>query len=129
MGYVRHDAVIVTVDGYVYSPNPRVPVPDVEVFRDSLPDDWRRLVVGPVTSVANDYVTFAFLPDGSKEGFPDSELGDEYRQRFVDLFSFREEDGSTPFDVVTVNFGGSAPKGPLVAWSNEDAGAKPGQAG
>jgi hypothetical protein len=114
MGYTRHNAVIVTAAGAVMRGERRdvpVPAPDVEAFRESLPEKWRRLVTGPVRSVAEDYETWAFLPDGSKEGWEDSRLGDEFRQRFIDLFAFAHEDGSSPFDVLVIDarFGGDEP--------------------
>ena len=103
MGYIAHDAVLVTVSSYM---TVRPGMPDVEAFRQSLPEEWRPLIIGPVQSVINGYVSFAFLPDGSKEGWGTSDQGDEYRQRFADLFSARYEDGSSPFDVVNVRYGG-----------------------
>lgn len=112
MGYMRHDAVIVTASGWAVDGTARdVPVPDVEAFRQSLPEEWRPLVVGPVTSVVNGYQSFAFLPDGSNEGWEDSEKGDEYRERFAALFSFAFEDGSSPFSVLVIRarFGGDEP--------------------
>lgn len=109
MGYMRHNAIIVTAAGYALEG--RHDAPDVDAFRQSLPEQWQRLVIGPVKSVINDYQSFAFLPDGSNEGWDDSDLGDEYRQRFIDLFSFAYEDGSTPFNVLVVDarFGGDEP--------------------
>jgi hypothetical protein len=68
MGYMRHSAVVVTAAGYAMEGRVGAPAPDVEAFRNSLPEDWRHLVIGPVKSVVNDYQSFAFLPDGSKEG-------------------------------------------------------------
>ena len=111
MGYVRHNAVIVTAAGYAMEGRYDAPAPDVDAFRRSLPEKWQHLVIGPVKSVINDYVTFAFLPDGSKEGWEDSDLGDEYRRQFTALFSFAFEDGSTPFNVLVVDarFGGDEP--------------------
>lgn len=111
MGYVRHNAIIVTAADWAMQGQMGVPPPDVDAFRRSLPEDWQRLVVGPVKAVVNDYVTFAFLPDGSKEGWTDSDLGDEYRRQFLALFSFAWEDGSTPFNVLVVDarFGGDEP--------------------
>ena len=111
MGYMRHNAVIVTADGYAMKGRAGFPAPDVDAFRQSLPAKWQHLVIGPVPSVINDYVSFAFLPDGSKEGWDDSDAGDEYRQQFTDLFSFAHEDGSTPFDVLVIDarFGGDGP--------------------
>lgn len=111
MGYTRHNTIIVTAAGYAFDPGFRAQVPDVEAFRASLPEDWRRLIVGPVQSVTNDYRTFAFLPDGSKEGWGTSADGDTYRQQFLDLFSFAYDDGSSPYDVLVVDarFGGDEP--------------------
>ncbi len=85
MGYIQHDAVIVTVSGYA---NDRdfAPGPKVKAFRESLPEEWRALVVGPVRSVVNGYDTYAFLPDGSKEGWRDSDQGDEYRSQFDSMW-------------------------------------------
>jgi len=99
MGYIAHDAVMVTASDYVA-------MPDVEAFRQSLPEEWRPLVIGPVRSVINGYLHFVFLPDGSKEGWGTSDQGDEYRQQFADLFSAGYEDGSSPFDVVKIRYGG-----------------------
>lgn len=102
MGYIAHDAVIVTFGRHALD---REWMPDVEAFRQSLPEEWRPLVVGPVDSITNGYVTWMFLPDGSKSGWDTDEQGDEYRQQFIDLFSFRWPDGSSPWDVVTVTYG------------------------
>lgn len=109
MGYTRHNAVIVTAEGYAMRGEMKIPAPDVEAFRQSLPEKWRALVVGPVKSVINDWETWAFLPDGSKEDWEDSDLGDEYRRQFIALFSFAFDDGSSPFDVLDVRFGGDEP--------------------
>ena len=108
MSYTRHNAVIVTAHGYVFRSQSDFPPPDVEAFRQSLPEGWRPLVIGPARSAFEDYVSFVFLPDGSKEYWPESDDGDRYRQQFTDLFRFAYEDGSTPFDVlvIDVRFGG-----------------------
>jgi hypothetical protein len=98
MGYVRHDAVIVTIPSYA-------PVPDIEAFRNSLPEEWRALVVGPVESVVNGDHTVAFLPDGSKEGWDKSDAGDEYRRRFLGLFPYRLPGGQSPYEVVSIRYG------------------------
>jgi len=116
MGYMLHDAVIVEISGYVADgTTPSAPVmPDIAAFRESLPENWRPLVIGPVQTVANGNYVAAFLPDGSKEGWPDSDAGDEYREQFIKLFDFAYEDGSTPFDVVAVRFGGDEPEWPRI---------------
>jgi hypothetical protein len=120
MGAMRHNAIIVTASGYAMDGRfADVPVPDVEGFRASLPEKWRRLVIGPVPGVVNDYRSFAFLPDGSNEGWDESDEGDGYRQRFLGLFSFAYDDGGTPFQVVVteVRFGDETESGPRLATS------------
>lgn len=115
MGYTRHNVIIVTIAGYVKSlsadPGGGDRMPDIEGFRASMPEEWQRLLVGPATSVVNGYETWAFLPDGSKEGWGTSGLGDQLRERFTNLFQFTYDDGSSPFDVIVIDvrFGGDEP--------------------
>lgn len=111
MGYMRHNAIVAVVNGYIFG---QPEAPDVETFRASLPPEWQHLVIGPVKSVMNDYVTFVFAADGSKEGWGTSDAGDLYRKQFLDLFRFAYEDGSSPSDVLVVDarFGGDEPSGP-----------------
>ena len=101
MGRIVHDAVIVTTADF--RPDG---LPDIDAFRASLPEEFRPLVVGPIPAPLNGYVSYAFLPDGSKEGWRASDDGDEYRQRFTELFNQQYDDGSTHDDTVTVHFGG-----------------------
>jgi len=96
MDTIYHDAIIVTV-GYETGVN-------MAAFRESMPVYLRRCLVGPITSPVNDYTTWFFAPDGSKEGWPASKEGEEWRERFLDLF-WSYKDGSTPFDIVTVRYG------------------------
>jgi hypothetical protein len=91
---MAHDVVLVT------SIIPGDRDPDMDAFRASLPEEWRPLVVGPVRSITNGYGFYAFLPDGSKEGWDTSDKGDEYREQFVALFA------SGYFDVARVTYGG-----------------------
>ncbi len=98
MGYIKHDAILVTVYADIIDAEP----PDIDAFRASLPREWRHLVVGPLPSVISGYASYAFLPDGSKEGWPTSEDGDRYRGRFVALF----DDAA---DIVHLRFGGDDP--------------------
>lgn len=101
MGYIAHDAIVVTTtdsrpDGQ----------PDIDAFRESLPEDFRPLVVGPIPAPLNGFISYAFLPDGSKEGWGASDEGDTYRAQFAELFSQRYDDGSTHDDTVAIRFGG-----------------------
>ncbi|WP_109507319.1 hypothetical protein [Nocardioides speluncae] len=113
MGFMAHHAVVVHISGYVYSdnyPSGRAPAPDIAAFRETLPGRFQRLVVGPIVTAINGDLVAAFLPDGSKEGWPDSDEGDDYRRQFIELFSWCYDDGSSPFEVVHLRFGGDEPQ-------------------
>jgi hypothetical protein len=116
MGYMRHNAIVVVAAGYRLDKSHYLDAPDIDEFRTSLPEEWQSLIIGPIRSVINDYVTFVFAADGSKEGWAHSNAGDEYRARFLDLFRFAHEDGSSPFEVLVMDarFGGDEP------WSNDE---------
>lgn len=104
MGYMAHDAVIVVTGDWA-------PLPDIDAFRETLPTDLRPLVLGPIATPINNYRMYAFLPDGSKEGWELSDAGDEHRERFKDLFRDTYSDGSCPHDWTHVRFGGSPEDG------------------
>lgn len=54
----------------------------------------------------NDYSSFLVAPDGSKEGWPDSDQGEARRATFVAwLHRQRHSDGSTPYEWVLVEYG------------------------
>lgn len=101
MGYIRHDAALASTEQYREGG-----LPDIDAFRESLPEEWRPLVIGPVKTPYNGTYIYAFLPDGSKEGWPASDRGDRYREAFRQLFRTAYSDGSSADDVVTVSFGG-----------------------
>lgn len=102
MGYIKHETVIVTFNVYALE---KEWMPDVPAFLDTMPVGLRSLVLGPVRSLVNGYVTYVFTTDGSKDGWPDSDEAADWRRRFADLFSFQYDDGSTPFDVVELSYG------------------------
>ncbi|MFG3476424.1 hypothetical protein ACGF3K_14330 [Streptomyces sp. NPDC047980] len=101
MGRIVHDAVIVTTSDF--RPGG---LPDIDTFRASLPEHFRPLVIGPIPTPLNSYVSYAFLPDGSKEFWGPSDEADAHRQRFIELFSQRYDDGSSHDDVIAVQYGG-----------------------
>lgn len=100
MGRIVHDAIVVTTNDC--RPGG---LPDIDAFRESLPEDFRQLVIGPVPTYFNGYVSYAFLPDGSKEGWTPSDEGDDHRRRFAALFDHRYADGSSHDEVVAIRFG------------------------
>lgn len=100
MGHIQHDAIIVTTSG-----NRPGGLPDIDAFRASLPEAFQPLVIGPIPAVSNGYVSYAFLPDGSKTGWGTDLEGDEHRASFTALFNQQYSDGSTHDDAVAVTFG------------------------
>jgi hypothetical protein len=100
MGRIRHDAIVVTTTGFREGG-----LPDIEAFRATLPEHFRGLVVGPIPAAFNSYASYAFLPDGSKEGWPPSDECAEFRAQFTDLFDVEYSDGSSPDEIVSLSFG------------------------
>lgn len=99
MGYMAHNAVLVH-DWQSKNGNPE----RVAAFRERLPEQWAALVVGPIETVVNGAKVYAFLPDGSKEWWPDSDEGDRLREEFAALFA------GTYAEVAIVRFGGDNPE-------------------
>ena len=103
MGYIRHDAVIVvvwedeTITGLL---NARI-----EALRQEMDAAFRPLVIGPIETPVNGDTLYAFLPDGSKEGWPESDKGDEYRAKFIDCFEVAKWPNG-----IHVEFGGDEPQ-------------------
>lgn len=63
--------------------------------------------LGPSAEAVNGYRTLLVPPDGSKDGWDASEIGNQRRDEFIAwLDSQRYEDGSTPMEWVEVSYGG-----------------------
>lgn len=97
MGYHRHHAIVVTSfhDRYI-----EVAHAEAErVFEGTAP-------VTPITAAAvNGFRSFLVAPDGSKEGWADSDRGDAAREQFVAWLRGAGNDGIY-VSWVEVNFGG-----------------------
>lgn len=100
MGWQRHDAIIVTCCDDVANIEEAHRVA-VEICAN----------VSPLTgSMINGYRSFLVAPDGSKEGWAESDQGDGERAKFIEwLESQRYEDGSSPYDWVEVRFANDGP--------------------
>lgn len=73
MGYIKHHAIIVTSWD------------DQQIDKaKKVADNIGLLVTNVVTDNINGYSTFLICPDGSKEGWPESETGDKMRNDFLD---------------------------------------------
>lgn len=71
-------------------------------------------IVTPVhRSPVNCYFTFVILPEGSGEGWEDSERAKEFRQSVVDEIRTHDdpEDGSNPFEWALVEYGSDLMEG------------------
>ncbi|MCB0383830.1 MAG: hypothetical protein KDD43_00450 [Bdellovibrionales bacterium] len=66
----------------------------------------KRLVTEIIETVVNGYYTFLIGPDGSKEGWAQSDEGDEARDKFIEfIHALDYEDGSSPVDFAEVQYG------------------------
>ena len=92
MGYVVHRAIIVTSwkpdalgEAHAAAPEPKTPI---------------------LAGVTNGYTSFAVLPDGSREGWPESNDHDVRRERFKAwLRGQAHGDGSSPLEWCEVEYG------------------------
>jgi len=96
MGYIKHQAVIAVVPGYGKN------TLDFDELRTALGASGASLLAGPVEGLVNGYATYFLGPDGSKEGWSDSGLGDQARAEFVAYI----RDHAEYADIVEVTFGG-----------------------
>ncbi|MGG4444533.1 hypothetical protein [Brevibacillus fortis] len=97
MGSIRHNAVVVTGENYDRKKFENAHVKAMELFG---------LLTSPiVTSELNGYMSFFVAPDGSKEGWAESDIGDEKRKEFADYIdSLAYGDGSNTVKFVVVAY-------------------------
>ena len=113
MGYISHHAIVVTDDGYGDFID-KAHAYAVELFGP--------LVSGIITSKVNGNRSFFVAPDGSKEGWDDSDIGDIDRGRLITyLRTFEYEDYSTPLAWVEVQYGDDDLETVIIADSDEHA--------
>ena len=96
MGYMRHHAIVVS--SWNESHLESVHKAAIDIF------PW----VSPISPLAmNRERAFFIPPDGSKEGWEDSDKGDDRRERFLQCLNReRYEDGSTALSWVEICYGG-----------------------
>ena len=95
MGYVKHDAIVVT-----------------SWKQRNIIAAWAKACdlglqcTCPLESSVNGYYTFFVCPDGSQEEWPESNRGDEQRAAFVAyLNGFRCKDNSSRFEWACLSYG------------------------
>ena len=111
MGYMRHNALVVSgsYSNYINLAHARAL-------------ELGMAVSGIVDSPSNGVKSFFIAPDGSKEGWDNSERGDECRQAFVGwLATQRYGDGSGPLDWVEIQYGDDERKTRVIAHSDQAA--------
>lgn len=97
MGYIAHRTVVVT--GYLGQGIAIAHKKACEIFR-------KRLVSDIVPGTTNSSRSFFIAPDGSKEGWSNSNDSDEMRENFLDWIEGQEE---IWVNFVVVRFGGDDP--------------------
>ena len=108
MGYTRHHAIVVTS---LAEPSAKGDKPHVSEVRKTIADICARYggycAVTPLTPpTVNNVTSFLVAPDGSNEGWMESDKGDKARSAIIKyLRSLRYEDGSTRYPFVEVQFG------------------------
>lgn len=97
MGYMRHHAIVVT--------GPSKEMKKVANKAAKVADEAFYITLVTPPSI-NDYSSFLVAPDGSKEGWEESEKGDNAREKIKEyLRSLAFSDGSTSFKWVEVQYG------------------------
>ena len=115
MGYERHHAIVVTAyrDDYINAALEKA----AQIF------SVRQL--SSVTPAMNGFYSFTVHTDGSKEGWPDSDAGDERRANFKEWLRGQGfDDGSTPYRWVEVQYGDDNWETKVVDDSHADRRAK-----
>lgn len=100
MGYICHHAIIVTgsIDDYTEQAHKKAE----EIF-----NEHGLKLVSPMWDGAwNCYRSFCIYPDGSKEGWEESDRAEKLRRAFIVWLKLQVyEDGSSPLDWALVQFG------------------------
>ena len=95
MGYMRHNAIVVTSWSEVSI-----------VAAAQKANELGLQVLGPSDSVINGYCSLLICPDGSKESWLDSNVGEDRREAFrAWLDGQKYDDGSTNLEWVEIAYG------------------------
>ena len=108
MGYMRHHAIIVTsYDKHIKEARERAE----EIFG---------IGIEIIYSQMNGYGSFFIPPDGSKEGWNESDEGDVRRKDFIKwLKSQKYSDGSSSIDWVEIQYGDDEGETKIISHSDE----------
>lgn len=96
MGYIRHHAIIISGRDDK----------KLKAFHKKAKEIFEKQVTNIVKSPVNTSLTFLIGPDGSKEGWDESDLGDKKRAEFIDLIDDSAyNDGSNSIRYCEVFYG------------------------
>lgn len=88
-----------------------------KIYKKTLRLFENKLVSNLVEGVSNTYFSFFIAPDGSKEGWLESQIYDEKRKKLIKYIdSFKYSDGSNAIQYVEVSFGDA---GSFISSTNE----------
>lgn len=109
MGYIMHHAIIVTSWDYTCEQGKELLA---ETARQKAIEIFGTALVSPmIDSPLNGYKTFFVAPDGSKEGWDDSNEGDKRRAEFkIWLRAQADAPGDNHYDWVEICYGGDEPE-------------------
>lgn len=109
----EHDVVVVTAPVWAFAAPYVHLAPNIDRFLAGMPEDYRRLLVGPAVSVVNGFLTWVFAADGHYEENWETEvaIADALRAEFIALWDVTYPDGMEPFAVVHLRYGGERPPG------------------
>lgn len=98
MGYIRHNAIIVTGAGFAEG--------ELQLIHTKAKSLLGSLVSEIIESECNGYFSFFIAPDGSKESFNTSDNFDDKRKEICDFIDgFAYDDGSNPINFVDIAYG------------------------
>lgn len=102
MGVVNHNAVIATIEDYPALDSHYAVV--IEWISSLTHTEQQLFLVG--RGWVNGSRTIVLIPDGSKEGWAESDRGNDLRKRFIERLREDDfEDGSCPWRYVEIGFG------------------------
>lgn len=105
MGIIHHNAVIATTYGENSFNLMKDWIEKLQLEKTIAGLDSQKLFIFG-DGIANEYYTIVLIPDGSKEGWPDSALGDSLREMFINkLKETIYDDGSSHWSWIEVGFG------------------------
>jgi hypothetical protein len=110
MGYMRHNAIVVTTHGHKMASSAWDKACEIFPFQ---------MVSPRMPAPINGYFSFFVGPDGSKEGWTESDDGDKARSDCIDwIHSQAYSDGSNPYAWAEIQYGDDSGEQKIVQASN-----------